>query len=402
MRPAAAVLVLAAAGLLALAGCGGQAPSPATGGSTAARLTGPALATSLTGSDGTSWAVVEMGGSAASFDNFWELFVRPAGGSAWKLATPAGVASNGGLVMAEAGAGTLVTGFRPSQHLTFSPLAASTDAGAQWQQNTLVDPGLANVPGALAGNPAGRLLALTDTGRVETAAGLGASWTLLTTVRDLAASAAGRACRLTTLTAVAWTPAGEPIVAGDCGRPGTAGIFTQKGGVWHAAGPPLAGPVARAPVDVVGLATTNGRTTAVLATDSGPAAAVLAAWSSDGGARWTLSPPLRTPGPAARAQVSVSFLADGSGLVLTPSAGHRTASRLVTIGWRAAHWDTLPPLPGSAADGAALATTLTASAGGDPQALVADRGTLSVWQLSTGRWTLAQTVRVAIPYGSSG
>jgi hypothetical protein len=46
-----------------------------------------------------------MGGSAAEHNNFWQLFVRPAATGKWRLATPPGVASNGGLVVASPGAG---------------------------------------------------------------------------------------------------------------------------------------------------------------------------------------------------------------------------------------------------------------------------------------------------------
>jgi hypothetical protein len=402
-RSAAAVAAVLA-GTLAVAACGSSRPAgqPAAGG--VARLSGPTLATSLAGTDGTSWAVIQMGGSASAFNNFWELFARPADGTGWKLVTPAGVASNGGLVMTQSGPGALVTGFRPSQDLTFSPLAASTDAGAQWSQQPPLSPGLANVPGALAGSTAGRLLALTDAGDVDAGTGVGAAWTRLTTLRMLAGSPAGRACGLTTLTAVSWSPADAPLVAGDCSKPGAAGIFTLSSGTWRATGPTLAGPAARTGADVIGLATTDGHTTAVLAVGSGATAAVLTAWSADGGAHWTLSPTLPARPLAAGATPSVSFLADGStGLVLTATAGSPAASRAYLIGWQAGRWDTLPPLPAgnSGESGGGELATLAASSGGGPQALVVDHGALTVWQLGSGRWALLQTVRVSLPYGSS-
>jgi hypothetical protein len=397
--PAAfAVLVIA---VVALAACGSahRAAPPST--LSVASQTRPTLATSVTGPDGSSWAVVEMGGSASSFNNFWELFALPAGGSAWKLVTPAGVASNGGLIMAQGGSGTIVTGFRPSNNLTFSPLAASTDAGTAWSAQPPLSPGLANVPGALAGDTAGRLLALTDAGDVEAGTALGATWTKLTTLRVLADSAAGRACGLTALSAVAWTSTGEPLVAGDCSKPGVAGIFTESSGTWQAAGPPLSGSAARTGTDVIGLATADGRTTAILAVDSGTASAVLAAWSADGGAHWTLSPALRASALAAGTRPSVSFPAAGSaGLVLTAPDGQAASSQAYTIGWQAAHWDTLPQLP--VRSGPGQLATLAASEGGVLQALVVHGGTLAVWQLGSSQWALAQTVRVTIPYGSSG
>jgi len=402
------VVALAAIGLLSLTACAGSRP-PATAAGTAGGQTtglrGPALATSLAGSDGTSWAVVDMGDTASTVNGFWELFVRPAGSTAWRLATPAGVASNGGLVMTLGAADTLVTGFRPSQKLTFSPLATSADAGAQWSIQAPLDPGLADVPGALAGNSAGRLVALTQTGDVESAAAAGARWTRLTSLAGLAAGAPGRACGLTALTAVGWTPAGAPLVAGDCSKPGVTGIFTLSGGAWQAAGPRLTGSSAQSKIDVVGLTTTAGRMTAVLTVGNGGAASAVAAWSSDDGAHWALSAPLPSDALAAGGQPSVSFSADGSAsLVVTTVAGHQASGQVATIGWQASDWDPLPSLPPSVAPASTSTrvATLVAAATGAPQALEVDRGTLTVWQLGTGGWTLAQTVRVPVPYGSSG
>src|SRR5215469_5348348 len=240
------VVALTLIGLLSLVACTSSRPPAGTAGTgNAPSRSGPALATSLAGSDGSSWAVVEMGATASPLSSFWELFVRPDGSSAWRLATPTGVASNGGLVMTQSDAGTLVTGFRPSQDLTFSPLATSADAGAEWSADAPLNPGLAAVPTALAGNSAGGLLALTRTGAVESAASVGAHWTSLTSLRARAAAAAGRACGLTALTAVACTPARAPLVAGDCSKPGVTGIFTLSGGYWRAAAPVLFGSPAR-------------------------------------------------------------------------------------------------------------------------------------------------------------
>jgi hypothetical protein len=356
-----------------------------------ATMGGPALATSVSSGTGTSWAIVQMGGPAASLENFWELFVRPAGGTNWALATPAGVASNGGLVMTATGATSLVTGFRPSQDLTFSPLAATANAGAQWSQNALLSPGLGDVPGALADGSGGRLIALTYNGDVETSQRLGAAWSRLTTRRSLAASQAGRTCGLLTLTATAWAPSGSPLVGASCGKSGVAGIFAYSAGAWRLAGPALHASLARDAVDVLDLATTGSRTTAILAVAAPGGTSVLAAWSADGGAHWRLSPAL--PGPAA-SKPSVSIWADGSaGLVL--SAGSlRTGA---TIGWQAAGWRTLPPLP-------ARTATLAIGPGNQLQALAPSQNTMTAWQLAAGsdHWAPAQTLTVTVPYGSSG
>jgi hypothetical protein len=400
-RPATRLpaLVLAVAGALLAAGCGSSpAATTSPGRAPSASVGGPTLATSVSSGDGTSWAIVEMGGPAAAYDNFWQLFVRPAGGTNWRLATPAGVASNGGLVMAPTGAGSLVTGFRPSQDLTFSPLAATADAGAQWSQNAPLSPGLGDVPDALAGGSGGRLIALTYTGDVETSTNLGAAWTRLATQRSLARSAAGRGCGVGALTAAAWAPEGSPLVAANCGKAGVAGIFAYMAGAWRLAGPALPAPLAHAAVDVLGLATTGTKTTAILTAATLAGTSVLAAWSADGGAHWQLSPALAAPAVASAgaSKPSVSIWADGSaGLVLPAADGAGTTGAV--IGWQAAGWHKLPPLP-------ARTATLAVGPGGQLQALTVHQAVLTAWDLAarSSHWTEAQSVRVTISYGSSG
>ena len=127
-----------------------------------------------------------MGGSAATHNNFWQLFVRPAATSTWRLVTPPGVASNGGLVVASPGSGPVVAGFRPSQDLSYSPLATTSDNGAAWTP-AILDAGLADVPDALAAAPAGgRLLALLANGNADISAPGATSWTTLASQHALA------------------------------------------------------------------------------------------------------------------------------------------------------------------------------------------------------------------------
>ena len=136
-----------------------------------------------------------MGGPAAEHNNFWQLFVRPAATGKWRLATPPGVASNGGLVVASLGAGSVVAGFRPSQDLSYSPLATTHDNGTAWTPG-LLDAALADVPDALAAAPGGgHLLALLASGQAELSGPGGTGWTRLATRQSLAASPAGRQLR---------------------------------------------------------------------------------------------------------------------------------------------------------------------------------------------------------------
>ena len=92
---------------------------------------------------------------------------------------PAGIADNGGLVLAAPADGQrLDIAVRPSQGLTFSPLALTGDGGKTWDTG-LVDAAVADVPDALAAG-GGELLALLTNGTIEQAAAPGTSWTRLT------------------------------------------------------------------------------------------------------------------------------------------------------------------------------------------------------------------------------
>jgi hypothetical protein len=439
-RRGLAAAAAAAVGLIAVAGCG---TSAAVG--TAARSPAPAappLALSLADAGGTSWAVVEMGASGAQDENFWQVFVRPAGAAAWRLATPAGVADNGGLVVASTGPGALLAGFRPSQDLTFSPLAVTADAGTRWAAAGPVSPGLSDVPGALAAGPGGRLIALTDGGRVELGQRGGTRWARLASVRGLAATAAGRACGLSGVNAAAFSADGTALLGGTCGQPGVAGIFAWRRGAWHAAGPALPSALAGRDVSVLRLASVpapaagaapssgtraapgsgrgtaagsgpgqeagsggslgnssarSGRaaaassTLAVLAVGRGGSTGIVVAWSAGPGTGgWRLSPVL----PAGSLRVrSASLWPDGSaGLVLSGRHG----ARGVTIAGPGRSWTGLPALPAGVA-------TLAPAAGGGVEALAVDRSTVRAWRLNgaVAGWSQFQQVRVPVPYGSS-
>ena len=214
-----------------------------------------------------------------------------------------------------------------------------------------------------------------------------ASWTTLATQRSLAATPAGRRCGLQDLTAAAFAPPGTPLLGGSCGRPGTAGIFADTDGTWHAAGPALPAALASQPVQVLRLTSTQSGTVALLAAGTGPAASLLAAWSSDSGGHWALSPPLRLNGAALS---SASFgPGDTAAIVLNGSRGEAVAGPGVP--WRA-----LPALPpGTAA--------LAAGPAGGLDALAVDRTKMTAWQLVPGSiaWAKTQVIDVPIQFGSS-
>jgi hypothetical protein len=382
-RPIWPASLLLAATMLA-AGCGSTVSRAAAPASPAAP---PSLATSLATTTGT-WAVAVMGGSAASHNNFWQLFVRPAGTSTWRLATPPGVASNGGLVLTGLASGSVLAGFRPSQDLAYSPLATTKNDGKAWSPG-LLDAGLADVPGALAADPAsGRLLALLTTGTTEMSGPGGTTWTRLVTRRALAASAAGTRCQLDSVTADAFSPSGQPLLGAGCGRPGIAGVFSYTDGRWQLTGPALPAAYAHQAITVLRLTTTGHSTSALVAAGTSSAARLLAAWSTDGGRHWTLSSPL----PLGGATLTSASPGPDASLAVTLS-NRRAAAITSPVG----PWRQLPTIPPGTA-------TLAPGPTGGWNAL-AVRGTqLTIWKAATSAqaWTSAQIVKVPVQFGSSG
>jgi hypothetical protein len=380
-RLAATAAALLPAVLLA-AGCAGAPATPPP--ATQAAPPAPLLNTSLDTAAGT-WAAVVMGGSAAQDNNFWQLFIRPAGSTRWKLVTPPGTADNGGLVLASGGPG-LVTGFRPSQNLTYTPLIGTSDGGQAWSSLNPLDAALASAPDALAVKPGGgQLLALLDGGPAEEAAPGATTWSTLASQQALAATPAGQRCGLRSLTAAAFTPTGTPMLAGACTRPGTAGIFAAGNGTWQAAGPALPAALIGQDITVTRLTRTAQGLTALLVAGTGPGASLLAAWYAGG--HWTLSPPLSMHGAAL---TSASFGPGATAAIIT--SAHRGQ---ITTGARSA-WLVLPPLPPGTA-------TLAPGPGGTADALAVQGGTLSVWHDAPGAttWAKIQVINVPIPYGSS-
>jgi hypothetical protein len=378
------LLAASLAGALLATGCASRTGQTATQPRPAAA---PSLATSLVTPSGT-WAVAVLGGSAANYNNFWQLFVRPTGSGTWRLATPPGVASNGGLVLAGLSAGSVLAGFRPSQDLSYSPLATSTDTGRAWSPG-LLDAALADVPGALAADPAsGHLVALLSDGTADTSGPGGTAWTRLATRQAIADSPAGTRCRPDSLTAATFSPSGQPMLAAGCSRPGTVGIFSHAAGSWRLTGPELPAGYAHQPSSVLRLATTGETTTALLAVGRAPADHLLAAWSTDGGTQWALSPAL----PLNGATLTAAAAGPGSSLAVILSGRHAA-----TITSGASSWQTWPALPTGTA-------TLAAGPAGGWNALAVHGTQLTIWQAAPGAhsWSSGQVIKVPVQFGSSG
>jgi hypothetical protein len=368
-----ACMALLGAGLAT--GCG--SPSAPAAGPSLTVVTAP-LSTSLVTAQGT-WAVAVMGGSAASENNFWELFFRPAGASRWALVTPEGVADNGGLVATGGAGGTsLLVGFRPSQGLSFSPLAASSDVGQNWTPG-LLDADLADVPDALAVAASGQALALLHDGSIEqapnAAAAAAGQWSQVATLRALAASAPGQACGLVAVNAVSFGINDTPMAAGSCVRRGVAGVFAESGGRWQAAGPGLPAAFGGDQVQVLGLA----RTVALMAAGT----ALVAAWP--GGAGWTVS------APVAGGAVAASGFGPAGGVWVLLRGGRAEAIAGAGGAWRA-----LPAVPPGT-------QALAPVTGGGYDALAVSGSRLTVWRLGAAAvaWVKVQVIIVPIEYGSS-
>jgi hypothetical protein len=372
------------AALVAVAAGCGSAAAPARPAQADLKVPAAPLDTA-TATTGATWAAVVMGGSAAQYNNFWQLFVQPSGSTQWKLVTPPGTADNGGLVMAAGTGGALITAFRPSQLLTYSPLVQTSDLGRTWSALSPLDAALASTPDSLAAQPGvGKLLALLGTGTAEQGTPGGARWTTLATARALASTQAGKACGLRALTAVAYTSAGVPLLAGTCTRPGVVGIFASADHGWQNVGPALPGSLAHQAITVLRLGTTDDQTSALLAAGTGEHTTLVAAWLASGGTRWSLSPPLTAGGHGA---VTASFGPGQTAAVITAD-GH---GALLAQG----HWQLLPALP--------PATVALAPGADGTDALAVHQATLTVWHLASGQggWIKAQTVSVPIQYGSS-
>jgi hypothetical protein len=309
-----------------------------------------------------------MGGSAAQQDNFWQVFVRPAKSSAWQLVTPPGVADNGGIVAAGAG-DSLTVAFRPSQDLTFSPLAISSNGGAAWSTG-LLDANVASTPDALAAS-GGQLLALLANGAVMTSSNAGNSWRTLAGAGALADSPTGAKCGALGVTNVAFgINQGEVLAAGTCGTAGT-GVFAYSAGSWRQVSLPVSGRVVRMMPGVV-LVTSGSR--------------LYAAWDTASG--WQASAPLSV----GAVEASGSLGPDGAWVQLP---GNRAA----TIAGPGQPWRSLPALP----EGTAV---LAAGPGAAVDALTVSGSQLdklTVWRLtaSAAAWSKVQMIGVPIQFGSS-
>jgi hypothetical protein len=364
----------------ALTACSSRATPTASPGSDG--QTGAPLATSVDTALG-NWATFPMGHLDDPTNTFWEEFTLPAGADKWVERTPPDVADNGGLVAAPTSTGVVV-GFRPSDLLSFSPLASTTDGGVTYTPG-LLPGGLADVPDALSVAPGGRAAAIVGTAIVTSPSPL-SGWQPSATLAAISASPAARACGVREITAVTITDS-NPFIGAACSATGVVGLFEQAGSTFRSVGPSLPGVTGH--VQVLRLVHADQGLAALLGITTGSGTSYVAAWNSTPtSATWTISAPLAVSG-----QLTSSAVTSGAGFaVLTTNSGTALSASVIT--GPGASWAQLAAPP--------TGTATVAVSESRTDALVVDSATFIDYRLVSGNWVKAQTVQVAVPYGSSG
>lgn len=363
-RVRATALAAALTGAGVLAACGSTPASSAAGnraGNQAGTVAPVSMATSLD-TAGDSWAVVPVSANPV----FWQVFVRPVKAAAWQLVTPQGVADNGGLVAAAGTGGSLTVAVRPSQGLTFSPLATTANGGGRWSTG-LIDAGVAASPDALAAS-GGQLLALLTNGTILASSNSGTTWRTLAGPGSIAGSSAGRKCGTVGVTEVSFgITGGQVLAAGTCGTTGTT-VFARSASGWQRLTLPVPGRVVRMLPGLL-LVASGSR--------------LYATWDTAGG--WPVSSALPADGV-----VAAGSLGPGGAWVLLP--GRRAAA----IAGPGQPWRSLPAVP-------AGTVTLAAGPGGAVDALAVSGSDVTVWRLAGAAtvWSNIQKIGVPIQYGSS-
>lgn len=386
---------------IVLAACGSTTPStdasPVPAGLPAAQ--------SLPGSGGT-WATLAMGHHDDPLNIFGEVFYRSgcadasscSGGPHWSLATPPGVASNGGIMVAANPDGGMTTGFGVSLDLRFSPLAETTDAGSVWTGGIL-PVALAGVPDALAASGGTQRLALAapaplaNGGVFVNTNGL-STWTRLADRGAVISAASAAGCVLGSLSAVAITAQDDDLVAGDCNWSGRAGIFrVGRAGrsVPVAAIGPRVPSADDAEVRVVRLVAIGGVLSALVRQEAGNRSWLELATSTDAAATWTVSARFAT----ARSILATGVTSTGGFVVLLGGDGSGGGRGQAAVAEPGLPWSVLATPP--------VNTAVISYGAGDGaiEALVPSGSVLDVDRLGTAGWQRVQELQVPLQFGSS-
>ncbi len=376
---AAASVVVAAAAIAAGLAFGG--PGSVQSQTAATWLTTP-LNTSFVTTSGT-WVIVPMGDLDDPLNTFWQMFFRPDGEPHWSLVTPPGVADNGGLAAALGPGGGIAVAFDPTNLLTFSPVAFTSNDGKSWSSGVMPF-GAATLPDSLVyTSAAGDFDAITGGGaKVESGNTAKATWSTLYTRSGLAGSPAGASCAVGTLTALVSSGAGV-LTGASCDNPGRVGIFsgTAAGSSWKSAGPVLSASygelsVIRLSAGQVG---SDGRI-AIVDARRGSSNSILGLWQPGGSGSWSVSAEL--PLEQHASIVSTGIGPDGAIVIETRSPSGRVFAQTVTPG-TGSRWKTLPLLPSGTQD-------VSLAAGGRIDALSVATSQFTDWHLEGSVWKKLQ------------
>lgn len=332
-----------------------------------------------------SWAVVPVSADPA----YWQVLARSANSTTWRLVTPAGVASNSGLVAAPGATSAITVAVRPSQNLTFSPLAATADGGSTWSTGGPVNAAVAASPDALA-SFGDRLLALLGDGAVETSSDAGAAWSTLAAPGAIAASAAGKGCAgAVRVTSVSFGMTGTDVLAGGtCGTGGTAAMFSYSPGTgWQRISLPVTGQLVRL-TDGMALVRGGDGLTALWRGAGWYAYAPPSSTPQATPTNWDTSPALRASGTVT---ASGTLSGDGAWVLLSDGTAATVSAPQASAGWRQ-----LPKVP-------AHTSVLASGPDGAIDALAVSGDTLAVWRLAPGAttWSPAEAINVPVQTGSS-
>jgi hypothetical protein len=327
-----------------------------------------------------------MGRLGDPLNTFWELF-HVAPGGAWTLATPPGVASNGGLFLALGTEAAVTVAFGPSLGLRFTPLARTASAAATWTTGIL--PGaITRVPDAMAVSGPGSLWALMGPGGTRLVASRDlVTWSGEGTLRSFG-GAAPPGCRFQAATAVDPAAAGGVAVGGVCSSGPQAGILLRSGTTWRLAGPVVKGGASTSS-EVLRLVPSGQGVAALIRTGSGSTSELVAAYGSAEFGAWHVGNALTIAGDTL---ISSSSIASGGIVVLLERSDGSRVAEVSAPGKPA--WVSLPVL----AAGTAIVAPLP---GGGFDALIPRASTLIVERLASSGWVRSQALVVPIQIGSS-
>ena len=329
----------------------------------------------------TSEVVVPMGHLNDPFNTFYETFTSN-NGSTWTLSTPKGSSTNGGIVIASPAHGaSAIRSFDNSHVSALTPLSM----GTQVMSGGEIIPAIAQSPSALSVQ-GGRSYWVTKQGSVEMSWSPSATPITLATATSLNHSPGGTACGVATINSVAMNASGELAVGVRCSHGGTSAVLTRAttASSWKVAELPSMAADATMRLD----ATATGFIALVRTGGAAPSLRAVAIHGNDA----TLSPSVGLMYGLLRASVP---------------DGHGGYDALIATSKGCSVVD-LAPGQSVTSIGAGLPTNAQSIArtslhGTDVLDVVeVSGGKASFAVLGTkGMWRSIQSIKVAIPYGSS-